>query len=224
MLLKSPVKTVDTFIYSLAEQNWEQVQKITSGKALQTIDSQRKQGAKLSTARVVDLDIKVKAASKNWAAVSVKAETELTDGDIDVLWYDLSLQKTDGTWKVNRTVLRLPEIKGKSNLKQISSKEIQAIEQVFINYLTETSQKNYKEAARYLIGYTRQLFELNQFVFNNNAPFKEFNIEQVQPVWHKDNMVVIELTSVIDERQVKNLITAYKTSKDGWKIADIATA
>ncbi|WP_157833564.1 hypothetical protein [Desulfotruncus alcoholivorax] len=223
MLASGPYKTAETFIYSLAGQDWDKIQSLASGTALATIENRRKQAEKISGAKVIDFDVKVSSVSKKWALARVKAETELAGGDIDVLWYNLYLQNLGGGWKVYRAEITPPVTTGVTAVSPVNSKEIEDIKEVYSNYLFATSHKKYREAARYLVGYTRQLFETGQFIFSNNPPFEQFEIKQVKPVWYsiKDKTAVVEINSIVDGHRVNNLVTVYKTSV-GWKIADIA--
>lgn len=199
------------------------MQSLASGTALATIENRRKQAEKISGAKVIDFDVKVSSVSKEWALARVKAETELAGGDVDVLWYNLYLQNLGGGWKVYRAEITLPITTGVAAVSPLNGKEIEDIKEVYSNYLAATSRKEYREAARYLAGYSRQLFESGQFIFSNNPPVEQFEIEQVKPVWYstKDKTAVVEISSVVDGRRVNNLVTVYKTSV-GWKIADIA--
>lgn len=226
LLASGPSKTAEAFIYSLAGQDWDKIQSLTSGTALATIENRHEQAEKISGAKVIDFDVKVSSVSKEWALARVKAETELAGGDIDVLWYNLYLQNLDGGWKVYRAEITLPVTTGVaaiSLINTINTKEIKEIKRLYSKYLSATSHKKYREAACYLVGYTRQLFESGQFIFSNNPPFEQFEIKQVKPVWYsiKDKTAVVEINSVVDGRRVNNLVTVYKTSA-GWKIADIA--
>ncbi|MTI82365.1 MAG: hypothetical protein FH756_00390 [Firmicutes bacterium] len=220
-MYKGPAEAAETFITALAEQDWKKVEKTSSGRALYTINTRKEQVGSLYAAKIVDLQINVMATSKRWASAQVIVETALSDGDVDVSWYDLMLRNENG-WKVYRVASVLPVLNGTPNLKGVSKVDVQKIQEVFSDYLTCLAQNRYMEAGRYLVGLSRQQFEAGKDALAASPVIKTFEGIAVEPVWHKDNMVISKVSYKADSRPVSVMVWMYNTSV-GWKIANVET-
>ncbi len=218
-MYKGPAEAAETFITALAEQDWNEVEKTSSGRALYTINTRKEQVESLYAAKIVDMQINVMATSKQWASAHVIVETALSDGDVDVSWYNLMLQNDNG-WKVYRVTSVLPVLNGTPDLKGISKADVQKIQEVFSDYLTCLAQNRYREAGRYLVGLSRQQFEIGMQALGKSPVIKDYQDITVEPVWHKNNMVVSKIMYEADSRPVSVMVWMYKTSV-GWKIANV---
>lgn len=188
------------YFKALCANDIEQAKKQTTGQALWSLSNVHE----LPEANIEKTDTDILAGSKSWARVNTAVEIRLSDGTIDVGWYDIDLIKTKQGWKIFDIKTQVPETK----LGLIVNSNMDAPKKVFEEYLNTPSTK-------YLAGAARTAQERNRVKL---TPIDYKDLE-LAPLAGDKNYMVIKASYYTD--RAVNLCVTFYNSVDGWKIINI---
>lgn len=172
---------------------------------------------KSKKAKVEKIYCSVLAYSEKWAKSLVTVELTLADKTLDIGWYELELVKQD-VWKVSSINKVSPRTTGYS--KRLSQDNKEAIEHIFIQYLSMVQKADYESSMKYLAGPAREAHEKYSKQLGLEPLINDFADLQSQVLWSNRQYAVIEFTYKVDGRKADVISGFYKT-KQGWKLTTI---
>lgn len=161
-----------------------------------------------TSAEVESLKFFLNNYNKNYAEISCQIDLKLSDGSYDVSWYDMELVNKDG-WKVYKVESAEP-IHTSYLFK--ASKDSEMFEHVFKEYVKTQDVKQCTAGA------LRQNLERTEPERIGDVS----NLEMIY-LYGDDKLVKFDASYMVDDRQVDNIVTFYKT-KEGWKMVDIRSS
>ncbi|MBO8160689.1 MAG: hypothetical protein H0Z24_03550 [Thermosipho sp. (in: Bacteria)] len=168
---------------------------------------------------VISIDVKVKAASKDWAKANVTLETKDEKGIIDVHWYDIYLNKNKH-WEIYRVEEVSPDL-DKIVLMKASKEDIKQAQIVFQNYLTLLTQNEYVKAANYLIGRAKNAHVRDEGKFKKSTVLTTFKNLNFHLLYNSKKHLILKCAYTVEKRPVSVAASLFKTS-EGWKIYNVS--
>lgn len=156
-------------------------------------------------------------AGPHWAKLWVAVETRSDDGEPDMNWYFLGMVKEADGWKVYEAEPAPPMAFGVGKVPSGVPEEAAAC---FEGYLNALARNDYRAAGKSLVGAARRAHEAAEPVLAKGPVVRKIESLTLTPVWEKGPMLVTQAGYVVDGRDVKVLVTFWRTGR-GWRIADV---
>lgn len=220
------------FFHSLAAKDFDAATSFCTGGAKDALLRGEGLEDKVPAGRVVGEEYDVDVEGR-LAFVRAVVETETSDGNAGVDWFDLKLERVDGKdWKIFSIApgrVAVPSVLDpKPGIWPFSvwfkTKSIPAeAQEAFAAYLHDLAAGRYQDAGRCLVGPALRAHAAASPVFGNAPLFKDVSAADWEWLASGGKLLVARASYTVDGRGTAVIVTFYRT-RNGWKIVEIEKA
>lgn len=218
------------FFHSLAAKDFNAASSFCMGKAKDALLQNEGLKDKAPIGRVVDEKYAVDIGGR-LAFVRAAIEIEMPDGDTDVDWFDLKMERVDGKdWKIFSVIPSMEDVASALDPKAgiwpfslwFKTKSVPAeAQEAFATYLNDLAAGRYQDAARHLAGPALRAHAAAGSVFGNAPLFKDVSAADWEWLASGEKLLVARATYTVDGREAATVVTFYRTRGGAWKIVEI---
>jgi hypothetical protein len=224
---KHAARTASAFFHALAAKDLDAAASFCTGGAKDAVLRGEGMKNKVLVSQVVDekYDMQTEGCL---AFVQAVVETETSDGDANVDWFDLKLERdVKKEWKIFSIAparVVKPSVLDPPFSLWFKTKSVPAeAQEAFAAYLSDLAAGRYQDASRHLVGPALRAHAAASPVFGNAPLFKDVSAADWEWLASGGKLLVARASYTVDGRGTAVIVTFYRT-RNGWKIVEIEKA
>lgn len=229
---RKPIAAASAFFHATAAKDFNAASSLCTGKAKDVLLQNEGLKDKVPAGRVVDEKYVVDVGGR-LAFVRAAIEIEMPDGDTNVDWFDLKMERVDEKdWKIFSIVPSKEDAASALDPKAgiwpfslwFKTKSVPAgVQEAFAAYLSDLAAGRYQDASRYLAGPALRAHAAAGPVLGNAPVFKDVSAVDWEWLASGGKLLVARASYMVDGRGTAVIVTFYRT-RNGWKIVEIEKA